>query len=152
MPLENSIHGTVTQVYAELLSHQCSIVKAHPVGISHCLLGIPGTKIGEITKFLSHEQALGQCANYIKNHNFEPVSIACAPRGNIGARARVFFGAWIEFDKDRKQPDSRKAVRISILPRFRRKSCRLRDLRAHLRALERNERIPPVRKLLRGVK
>ena len=75
VPLENSIHGTVTQVYAELLSHQCSIVKAHPVGISHCLLGIPGTKISEITKVLSHEQALGQCANYIKNHNYEPVNI-----------------------------------------------------------------------------
>lgn len=75
VPLENSIHGTVTEVYAQLLSHDCSIVRAHPVVISHCLLGIPGAKISDITKVLSHEQALGQCAKYIKDHNFEPVNM-----------------------------------------------------------------------------
>lgn len=70
VPLENSIHGTVSGVYAELLAHECSIVKAHPIGISHCLLGAKGSKMSEITNVLSHEQALGQCANYIKEHQF----------------------------------------------------------------------------------
>lgn len=71
VPLENSIHGTVTGVYHELLTHDCSIVKAHPVGISHCLLANPTAKKCDIRRVVSHEQALGQCANYIKKHNFE---------------------------------------------------------------------------------
>lgn len=75
VPLENSIHGTVTEVYSELLTHECSIVKAHPIGISHNLLGIKGSKICEIAKVISHEQALGQCANYIKEHNFESANV-----------------------------------------------------------------------------
>ena len=74
VPLENSIHGTVTEVYSELLSHECGIVKAHPVGVSHNLLAVKDTKIEQIAKVYSHEQALGQCANYIKKHNFEPIS------------------------------------------------------------------------------
>lgn len=74
VPLENSIHGTVTEVYAQLLAHECSIVRVHPVGISHCLLANPGTRKEDIESVLSHEQALGQCAGYIRKNGWRPVS------------------------------------------------------------------------------
>ncbi len=84
VPLENSIHGTVTGVYHELLTHECTIVKAHPVGISHCLLAIPMAEICQIRRVISHEQALGQCANYIKKHNFEAQAVV-----NTAAAAKM---------------------------------------------------------------
>ena len=45
------------------------IIAEHFQPVSHCLLGLPGTKIEELTDVYSHVHALPQCREFIKNHN-----------------------------------------------------------------------------------
>lgn len=63
LPLENSVHGTVTEVYDLLSSYEFSIVKAAKIQINHVLA--TKQKDAKITEICSHRQALGQCDKYI---------------------------------------------------------------------------------------
>jgi len=64
LPLENSVHGTVTEVYDLLSSYDFSIVKAVKIQINHVLAAKKkDTKVKEIC---SHRQAIGQCDKYLK--------------------------------------------------------------------------------------
>lgn len=65
LPLENSVHGTVTEVYDLLSSYDFSIVKAVKIQINHVLA--TKQKGAKITEICSHRQALGQCDKYIKS-------------------------------------------------------------------------------------
>ncbi len=65
LPLENSVHGTVTEVYDLLSSYDFSIVKAAKIQINHVLA--TKQKSAKITEICSHRQALGQCDKYIKS-------------------------------------------------------------------------------------
>lgn len=65
LPLENSVHGTVTEVYDLLSLYDFSIVKVAKIQINHVLASKKkGAKINEIC---SHRQAIGQCDKYIKS-------------------------------------------------------------------------------------
>ena len=66
LPIENSTAGSVKKVYDLMIHHNFSIVRTFRLKIDHNLLGNKGTKIAEIKEIYSHEQAINQCAQYLK--------------------------------------------------------------------------------------
>ncbi len=68
LPIENSIHGTVNAVYDLMRNYNFSIAKCIKLKISHSLLAKKGTKLSDIKEVISHEQALGQCSEFLKKY------------------------------------------------------------------------------------
>ena len=66
LPIENSSYGSVTEVYDLMRKHRFSIVRGVRIKIDHRLLAKPGTKPENIREILSHEQAIGQCSEFLK--------------------------------------------------------------------------------------
>ncbi len=68
LPIENSIHGTVIAVYDLMKNYNFHIIKSIKVKINHVLMANHGTKLSDIKEILSHEQAIGQCSEFLKEH------------------------------------------------------------------------------------
>ena len=85
LPIENNSYGSVRQVYQILKHAGVYIVRAERLMIRHELLVKPGTKLDEITTVRSHEQALGQCARFIRSIEDH---VAVVPMLNTAAAAR----------------------------------------------------------------
>ncbi len=66
LPVENSTAGSVNSVYDLMKKHNFHIVRSTRLKIDHNLLAKKGTKLGEIKEIFSHEQAIGQCAEYLR--------------------------------------------------------------------------------------
>ncbi len=64
LPIENSNAGSVLSVYDLMKKHKFYIVKSIRIKVSHCLVG--KSDCGKIKTIYSHEQALSQCADFIK--------------------------------------------------------------------------------------
>lgn len=71
LPMENTTGGTVHDVYKLLPKYGLHITGEFSLGVEHCLLGAPGTKISEIRKVISHWQALGQCTRFCEQMGFQ---------------------------------------------------------------------------------
>lgn len=69
LPIENSIHGSVNQVYDLMKNHNFYISRGIKLKINHCLLGKSGARLSDITDIYSHEQAIGQCGEFLKAHS-----------------------------------------------------------------------------------
>ncbi|KZT44477.1 PDT-domain-containing protein [Sistotremastrum suecicum HHB10207 ss-3] len=69
IPLENSTYGSVTESYSVLQSRRFEkdayVRGVTSLAISHCLTVRKGTKMGDIKRVMSHEQALGQCQGFL---------------------------------------------------------------------------------------
>src|SRR5437016_12802890 len=74
VPVENSQAGSINEVYDLLRQHDLFVVGeiGHPV--NHCLLCLPGQLISDITRVISHPQALAQCDEYLRELNVEVVA------------------------------------------------------------------------------
>ena len=68
LPLENSYNGEVGQVTDLMFSGSLFVNAVFELAVSQDLVGVPGTKLSDIKEVLSHPQALGQCAGFIKRH------------------------------------------------------------------------------------
>lgn len=66
LPIENNIYGSVNQVYDLMKQYKFYIARSLKVRVNHCLVAKPGTKKEDIRTVYSHEQALGQCSEYLK--------------------------------------------------------------------------------------
>jgi len=66
LPIENSTAGSVKKVYDLMIKHNFSIVRTFRLKIDHHLLAKPGTRLQDIKEIYSHEQAINQCADFLK--------------------------------------------------------------------------------------
>ncbi len=68
VPIENSLHGAITDVLDFLLrTDSIKIAGELAVPIDHCLMVKPGTEIADITTVYSHPQSLGQSRMYLES-------------------------------------------------------------------------------------
>ncbi len=65
LPIENSTAGSVKKVYDLMIRHNFSIVRSFRLKIDHNLLVNPGTRLEDIKEVYSHEQAIGQCGEFL---------------------------------------------------------------------------------------
>lgn len=75
LPVENSIHGSVGEVYDLMDSHKFCIVRSSRLQINHCLLAKRGTDLSGIKEVFSHEQAIGQCEKFLSEHKNIKVTV-----------------------------------------------------------------------------
>jgi chorismate mutase/prephenate dehydratase len=66
LPLENSTAGSVNMVYDLMMRYSFKIVRSVRLKIDHNLLAKAGVKKEDIREIFSHEQAIQQCAVYLK--------------------------------------------------------------------------------------
>lgn len=66
LPIENSTAGSVNKVYDLMIRHNFSIVRTFRMKVDHNLLVKPGTHLEDIREIYSHEQAIGQCAEFLQ--------------------------------------------------------------------------------------
>jgi len=68
LPIENSSYGSVTMVYDLMKKYDFHIAKSLKMLISHSLLAKPDTRMDMIKEIVSHEQAIGQCSEFLRGH------------------------------------------------------------------------------------
>lgn len=73
LPIENSYAGEVGQVTDLMFNGSLYINGVYGLKITQNLLGVKGATIKDIKTVVSHPQALSQCADYIKEHNFNKI-------------------------------------------------------------------------------
>lgn len=76
LPIENSTAGSVSQVYDLMKKHNFYIVKSIKLQITHSICAKVGVNLKDIKKVYSHEQALNQCADYLKKLGVETEVVA----------------------------------------------------------------------------
>ncbi len=64
---ENTLAGRVPDIHSLLPGSGLSIVAEHFQRVEHCLLGIPGSAIGQIKRVHSHPVALGQVRGLVRD-------------------------------------------------------------------------------------
>ena len=74
VPIENSIAGSVNEVYDLISNHSFYINRALQLPIAHVLAAKKGTTLNDVKQVYSHPQALAQCNGFIANSNFMPCS------------------------------------------------------------------------------
>ena len=75
IPIENSLHGSVAEHYDLLLEQPVRIVRESLLRIRHNLIAMPGVKLEEVRRVISHPVALSQCRRFLANHSgLEPVA------------------------------------------------------------------------------
>ncbi len=75
LPIENSSYGSVTQVYDLMADHKFYIARDYKLKINHQLLVKPGTDLKDIKEIYSHNQAIGQCSQFLKEHSDIKINI-----------------------------------------------------------------------------
>ncbi len=66
LPIENSTAGSVNKVYDLMVKYKFSIVRTFRLKVDHNLLANPGATLSDIREIYSHEQAISQCAGFLK--------------------------------------------------------------------------------------
>ena len=66
LPIENSTAGSVKKVYDLMIRHNFSIVRTFRLKIEHHLLINSGATLDGIKEVYSHEQAIGQCTEFLE--------------------------------------------------------------------------------------
>jgi prephenate dehydratase len=75
VPIENSIEGSVNEVYDLLLQTNLYIVGETYQRINHCLITIKGNDLGSLREVYSHPQALAQCRHYLNEKKLASIPV-----------------------------------------------------------------------------
>ena len=90
LPIENNTAGSVKRVYDLMVQHQFRIVRSTRLKVDHCLLA--KGSLGEIREIFSHEQAIAQCAGFLKSLGLDASAVDAALMARIDAAIAVSFG------------------------------------------------------------
>lgn len=81
IPVDNTLAGRVADVHYLIASEQLYIIGEHFQLIHHCLLGLPGAHIEELTDVHSHVHALPQCKKIIEELQLNRHVVADTAKG-----------------------------------------------------------------------
>ncbi|NLG03302.1 MAG: bifunctional chorismate mutase/prephenate dehydratase [Clostridia bacterium] len=84
LPVENSTAGSVNAIYDLMMKYHFCIVKSIRLKVDHCLLAPKGVDLNNIKEIVTHEQAIGQCSDFIK----ELGDVKVTPFENTAAAAK----------------------------------------------------------------
>jgi len=76
LPIESSLIGPIAETHDLLYQAPLSIVREATLPIYHCLLGLPGAKLEEVTVVWSHPAAFDQCRDLFADWNVKCVPAA----------------------------------------------------------------------------
>ena len=93
LPFENSLAGSIHRNYDLVLRQELHIVSEYHLRVSHCLLGVPGSKIEDVQRAHSHPQALAQC-----EHNLTKLGIQRVAEKDTAGSARL-IQEWNNFQE-----------------------------------------------------
>jgi prephenate dehydratase len=68
LPIENSLHGSVAEHYDLFLDQPVRIVREGLMHIRHNVIAMPGVKLEDIRRVISHPVALSQCRKFLAAH------------------------------------------------------------------------------------
>jgi prephenate dehydratase len=68
LPIENSLHGSVAEHYDLLLELPVRIERESLLRIRHNVIAMPGVKLAQVRKVMSHPVALSQCRRFLAAH------------------------------------------------------------------------------------
>lgn len=76
VPVENTLSGTVPNVYELLLAHDLRVMGETLTHIDHVLVGPPQVARDDVRRVLSHPVALAQCGEFFRAHrNIQAVPV-----------------------------------------------------------------------------
>ncbi len=76
IPIENTLGGRVAELHVLLPQTTLFIVGEHYQPVHHCLLGLAGANISELTHVRSHPQGLAQCRRMIQELSLKQLAVA----------------------------------------------------------------------------
>ena len=74
LPVENSTYGRVADIHHLLPESGLHIIGETFVRVHISLMGLPGTRLADITEAMSHTVLLGQCRNFLRAHSIRTVT------------------------------------------------------------------------------
>lgn len=95
LPIENSSAGIVSENYDLLNQFENYIVGTQVIEIHHCLAGIRGSSLEDITDVYSHDQAIMQSRDFLDRHrgifahSFENTALAAKKIADDGIRSQA---------------------------------------------------------------
>jgi prephenate dehydratase len=75
VPIENSIEGSVNEIYDLLLQSDLNVIGETYQRIRHCLIANKGSDLDSIKAVFSHPQALAQCRHYLNRRKFDSIPV-----------------------------------------------------------------------------
>ncbi|MFH1998297.1 MAG: prephenate dehydratase domain-containing protein, partial [Planctomycetota bacterium] len=67
LPIENTLAGSIHEVYDLLAEEDLHVVGEEVLSIKHCLIGIEPVPVDRIRKVISHPVALQQCTKFLRS-------------------------------------------------------------------------------------
>ncbi|WP_146585181.1 prephenate dehydratase [Puniceibacterium confluentis] len=74
LPVENSTYGRVADIHSLLPQSGLHILDEAFVRVHINLLALPGTQISQVKQAMSHTVLLGQCRNFLSEHNISRIT------------------------------------------------------------------------------
>ncbi|WP_121064607.1 prephenate dehydratase [Chachezhania antarctica] len=74
LPVENSTYGRVADIHTLLPQSGLQIIEEHFVRVHINLLGVPGTRLDQVTHAMSHTVLLGQCRRFLSEHGIHRIT------------------------------------------------------------------------------
>lgn len=95
VPIENMIEGTIAVTLDNLFTSNLKIKAEILVPVHHSLAVLPGTKLKEVVKVISHPQALAQCKRWLQKNlpNAKLVEAASTAEAMFIVASKKEFGS-----------------------------------------------------------